>query len=99
MKKLSLSLLTLAVLSATSAAYAVELEKHDYTSTYKIENRNSVHDFDLTTFEDNMFRVVTSGRGMQKRNFDSELKSLNDRPSNQASICKATSSPKLNGVF
>ena len=39
------------------------------------------------------------GRGMQKRNFDSELKSLNDRPSNQASICKATSSPKLNGVF
>ena len=61
MKKLSLSLLTLAVLSATSAAYAVELEKHDYTSTYKIENRNSVHDFDLTTFEDNMFRVVTSG--------------------------------------
>ena len=40
-----------------------------------------------------------SGRGMQKRNFDSELKSLNDRPSNQASICKATSSPKLNGVF
>ena len=39
------------------------------------------------------------GRGMQKRNFDSELKSLNDKPSNQASICKATSSPKLNGVF
>ena len=43
--------------------------------------------------------VEESGRGMQKRNFDSELKSLNDRPSNQASICKATSSPKLNGVF
>lgn len=44
-------------------------------------------------------RLDWIGRGMQKRNFDSELKSLNDRPSNQASICKATSSPKLNGVF
>ena len=43
--------------------------------------------------------LVCGGRGMQKRNFDSELKSLNDKPSNQASICKATSSPKLNGVF
>ena len=44
-------------------------------------------------------KTKKTGRGMQKRNFDSELKSLNDKPSNQASICKATSSPKLNGVF
>ena len=43
--------------------------------------------------------LQSPGRGMQKRNFDSELKSLNDKPSNQASICKAISSPMLNGVF
>ena len=56
----------------------------------------------LTIVESQISTVLSHrayGRGMQKRNFDSELKSLNDRPSNQASICKATSSPKLNGVF
>ena len=57
-KTLSLSLLTLAVMSATSVAYA---ETHDYTSTFTLYSRAQQHSFDLSNIENNLFRVVTAG--------------------------------------
>ena len=62
-KTLSYSLLTLAVLSATSAAYA---EKYDYTTTKTISTSAQKYEFDLTEADNNLFRIVTSsGMGLR----------------------------------